>query len=79
MDNWEARVEFGIYGRARMGADGMAIWYTKDTQQVRLFVISILSLHAYSAISFRLLGPSRFSEAHDTTLSLESMEIISRT
>lgn len=34
LENWEVRVEFGIYGRARIGADGLAIWYTKEHGQV---------------------------------------------
>lgn len=38
MKDWEIKVDFGIYGRSRLGADGMAIWYTQDHAKVRLLV-----------------------------------------
>eukprot|EP01134_Creolimax_fragrantissima_P004244 CFRG4244T1 len=29
-DQWEVMVKFSIYGRSQSGADGLAIWYTKE-------------------------------------------------
>lgn len=29
-DNWEAEVTFRVSGRGRMGADGLALWFTKE-------------------------------------------------